>query len=77
MKLKLLTLHDILNINNVCFDNMVNQIYTSELRLNKSNTSDTKAAFLDWHLSISNDIISNKLYDKRDDFDLIIVNFQL
>ena len=63
-------LDDILNINN-----MVSQIYPSELRLNIANTSDTKAAFLDLHLSISNYIISTKLYDKRDDFDFEIVNF--
>ena len=34
-------LDDILNINNVYFDNMVSQIYPSELQLNKPNTSDT------------------------------------
>ena len=57
---------------------MVSQIYTSELLLNKANTSDTctEAAFLDLHLSISNDIDSTKIYDKRDDFDFEIVNFQ-
>ena len=49
--------------------------YLSELQLNKSHTSDTKAAFLDLHLSISNDIVSTKIYDKRDDFDFEIVNF--
>ena len=43
---------DILNINNVYFDNMVCQIYPSELQLKNANTSDTKAAFLDLHLSI-------------------------
>ena len=64
-----------LNINNVYFDNMVSQIYPSELQLNKANTSDTEAAFLDLHLSISNDIVSTKIYDKRDDFDIEIVNF--
>ena len=48
-------LDDILNINNVYFDNMVSHIYSSELQLNKANTSDTEAAFLDVHLSISND----------------------
>ena len=26
--------NDILNMNNVCFDNMVNELYPSELRLN-------------------------------------------
>ena len=38
-------LDDILNINNGYFDNMVSQIYPSELQLNKANTSDTEAAF--------------------------------
>ena len=64
-----------LNINNVSFDNMVSQIYLSELQLNKAYTSDTEAAFLDLHLSISKDIVSTKIYDKRDDFDFEIVNF--
>ena len=64
----------ILNINNVYFGNMVSQIYPSELQHN-SNTSDTEAQFLDLHLSISNDIVSTKIYDKRDDFDFEIVNF--
>ena len=68
-------LDDILNINNVYFDNMVSLIHHTELQLNKANTSDTKAAFLDLHLSISNDIVSTKIYDKRDDFDFKIVNF--
>ena len=68
-------LDDILNINNVYFDNMVSQIYLSELQLNKANASNTEAAFLDLHLSISNDIVSTKIYDKRDDFDFEIVNF--
>ena len=54
---------------------MVSQIYPSELQLNKANTSDTKAAFLDLHLSISNDIVSNKIHDKCDGFDFEIVKF--
>ena len=43
--------------------------------LNKANTSDTEAPFLDLHLSISNGFVSFKIYDKRDDFDFDIVNF--
>ena len=31
--------------------------------------------FLDLHLSIFNDIVSTKIYDKREDFDFEIVNF--
>ena len=54
---------------------MVNQIHPSELQLNKANTSDTEAPFLDLHLSISNGFVSSKIYDKRDDFDFDIVNF--
>ena len=38
-------LDDILNINNIYFDNMLSKIYPSELQLNKANTSDTKATF--------------------------------
>ena len=68
-------LDDILIINNVYFDNMIGQIYPSELKLHKANTSDTEAAFLDLHLSISNDCVSTKIYDKRGDFDLKMVNF--
>ena len=50
-------------------------VYPSELQLNKANAFDTEAAFLDLHLSISNDIVSTKIYDKRDYFDFEIVNF--
>ena len=54
---------------------MVSQIYLSELQLNKANTSDTEAAFLDLRLSIFNVIVTTKIYDKRNDFDFEIVNF--
>ena len=56
------------------FDNMLSQIHPSELQLNKANTFDTEAAFLDLHLSISYDIVSTKIYDKHDDFEIEIVN---
>ena len=56
---------------------MVSQMYPSELKLNKAYTSDTEAASLDLHLSISNDIVSTKIYDKRDDFDFEMVNFPI
>ena len=54
-------LDDILNINNVYFDTMVGQIYPSKLQLNKANTSDTEAAFLDLHMSISSDCFYQNL----------------
>ena len=53
---------------------MVHRIYPAQLQLNKANASDTEAAFLDLNLSIHNDIVSTKIYDKRDDFKFVIVN---
>ena len=58
-------LDDLLNIDNPYFEGMVNRIYPPELQLNKANTSDTEAPFLDLHLSISNGFVSSKIYDKR------------
>ena len=39
----------------------------------KVNTHETEASFLNLILSISNDICSTKIYNKRDDFDFEIV----
>ena len=41
----------------------------------KPINSDTEVTFLDLQLSISNDIVSTKICDKRDAFDFEIVNF--
>ena len=68
-------LDDLLNIDNPYFEGMVNQIYPSELQLNKANISNIEAPFLDLHLSVANGFVSSKIYDKRDDFDFDIVNF--
>ena len=54
---------------------MVGQIYPPELQLNKANSSDTEAPFLDLNLSITNGIFSSKTNDKRDDFNFVIVYF--
>ena len=66
---------DLLNIDNPYFEQMVGQIYPTELQLNKANSSDTEAPFLDLNLSITNGTVSSKIYDKRDDFNFEIVNF--
>ena len=68
-------LDDLLNIDNSYFEDKVNRIYPPELQLNKANTSDTEASFLDLHLSISNGFVLSKIYDNRDDFDFDILNF--
>ena len=70
-------LDDVLNIDNPYFEQMAGQIYPTELQLNKANFSDTEAPFLDLNLSITNGIVSSKIYDKRDDFnfEIHVVNF--
>ena len=70
-------LDDLLNIDNPYFEQMVGQIYPIELQLNKANSSDTEASFLDLNVSITNGIVSSKIYDKRDDFNFEIVNFPI
>ena len=40
-------LDDLLNIDNPYFEQMVGQIYPTELQLNKANSCDTEAPFLD------------------------------
>ena len=69
-------LHVLLNIDNPYFEQMVSQIYLTELQLNKVNPSETEAQFLVLNLSTTNDIVSSKIYDKRDYFNFEIVNFQ-
>ena len=64
-------LDDILNINNVYYVKYTLQSFN----FIKSIPLIPKPHFLDLHLSISNDIVSSKIYDKRDDFDFKIVNF--
>ena len=78
--LKLLTqppdiLIDLLNIDNPYFEQMVGEIYPTELQLNKANSSDTEAPLVDLNLSITNGKVSSKIYNKRDDFNFEIVNF--
>ena len=46
-------LDDLLNIDNPYFEQMVGQIYPTELQLKKANSSDTEAPFLDLDLSIT------------------------
>ena len=38
---------------------MVGQIYPTELQLNKANSADTEALFMDLDMSITNDIVSS------------------
>ena len=55
-------LDDLLNIDNIYFEQMVNRIYPAELQLNKANSSDTEAPFSNFNLFISNGTVSTKIY---------------
>ena len=54
---------------------MVGQIYPTALQLNKANSTDTEAPFLDLNLSITYGIVSSRIHDKRDDFNFEIEKF--
>ena len=68
-------LDDLLNIDNIYFDEMVDRIYPTELQLNRVKSSDTEAPFLGLNLCVSNGTVSTNIYDNRDDFAFDIVNF--
>ena len=68
-------LDDLLNSDNKYVDGLISQIYPIEFQFNKANSSETKAPFLDLHLSILDGFILCKIYDKPDNFDFEIVNF--
>ena len=66
---------DLSNTDNKCFDGLISKIYPSEVQLNRANSFETEARFLDLHLSILDGFILCKFYNKCDDFDFEIVNF--
>ena len=53
---------------------MVSQIYPTEIQLKVGNSFDTKAPFLDLELSMTNGIVSSKIYDRKGYFNFVIVN---
>ena len=67
------TIGNLLKIDNPYFKQMIGQIFPTELQLNEAITFDTEAHFL--NLSITNGIVSSKIYDKPDGFYFEIFNF--
>ena len=53
----------------------ISNIYPVELVLNKENTSDIQATFLDLDIRIEDKTITTKTYDKRDAFPFEIINY--
>ena len=67
---------DLIVFNNKKFLDYLNEIYPSQLTVEKANKSDHLADYLDLTLIIdSGGKLSTRLYDKRDDFEFHIVNF--
>ena len=67
---------DLSVFNNKKFGDYVKEIYPSKLTVEKANTSDDLANYLDLTFIIkSNNRLYKNLYDKCDDFDFHIVNF--
>jgi hypothetical protein len=67
---------DVLSLNNSRFGDFVDRIYPIELEIKDITYADTSASYLDLHLEIDSEgRLRTKLYDKRDDFNLPIVNF--
>ena len=67
---------DLIVFNNKKFGDYVKEIYPSQLTVEKANTSDDLANYLDLTFIIeSNNRLYTKLHDKHDDFDFHIVNF--
>ena len=73
----LLRLVGFLSLYNVRFGDFVHRIYAIELDINDATDTDTSVSYPDLHLDINTEgRLRTKLYDKRDDFNCPIVNFQ-
>ena len=67
---------DVLSINNPKFGNYIDDIYPAELEIKDTTDADHRVSYLDLDLSCDRDNrLKVKLYDKRDDFNIYIVNF--
>ena len=62
---------DVLSLNN-----FVDRIYPIEPEIKDTTDTDKSISYLDLHLEIDSEgRLGTKLYDKRDDFNILIVNF--
>ena len=67
---------DIFSLNNSRFGDFVDRIYHIELEIKDNTDKDTSASYLDIHLEIDSEgRLRTQPYDKRDDFNFLIVNF--
>ena len=68
-------LDDIFTIDNPEFEKHIPDIYPRELQLNEANISDKETSSLDLNIKVIGSDVHTRVYDKRDDFGLSIVNF--
>ena len=67
---------DILSLNNSKFSDYINDIYPEELEIKETTDNSISSSFLDLLLEFDNDNrLRVTIYDKRDDFNLNIVNY--
>ena len=69
---------DALSINNPRFAEFLPLIYPSELEIKETTDTASSASILDIYLEFDDSgQLSTKIYDKRDDFNFKILNFQI
>ena len=67
---------DVLSLNNSRFGDFVDRIYPIEFDIKNTTDTDRSASYIDLHLEIdSRGRLRRKLYNKRDDLNVPIVNF--
>ena len=63
-------------LDNSRFVDFADRIYPIQLEIKDTIDTDRSASYLDLHLEIDSEgRLRTKLYDKRDDFNFLIVNF--
>ena len=69
---------DVLSLNNPSFWDLIHRIFPKELVIKDTTDAVKSASYLELHLEIvSKRKLLTKIYDKRDDFSIEIVNFPL
>ena len=67
---------DVLSLENTKFAEYLEFIYPRELEIKETTETASSSSYLDCYLYINNGKYATRLYDKRDDFNFPIVNFQ-
>ena len=68
-------LNDVLFLKNTKFAEYLEFIYPRELEIKETTETEASSSDLDCYLYIDNGKLATRLYDKRDDFNIPIVNF--